>query len=166
MQLKNTLAPKLFAALATVALGATLSACSGKTVLAGDWQDDSYVITAEKCKSDGMMMINYTIEDDCDELVVKSELESGTLHITLGSAIDVDAKLEEAADEDADAKEVTDSTVDPDMFTPDETLYEIEATGTGEQVIEVEPGDYSLTVAGDDDAPAKGTVTITPKSES
>ena len=160
---KNVFA-KTMGLLALVALAVSVTACN-KYVLEGDWKDDAYVITASRCKADGWMMIGYTVEDGCEKLVVDSQLEKGTLHVTLGSDIDVDATLDSnvvATDKDANTEELEDSAgVSPDAFTPDETILEIEVTGTGKQEFPVKPGNYTLQVAGDDGAPATGTITIT-----
>ena len=167
MRFRNQTIAKVVGALALAAFVISLSACN-KVVLAGDWKDGNYVVTADKCKSDGRMMIGYTVEDDCNTLVVDSQLEKGTLHVTLGSAIDVDAALgndTEEADADANAEEVAENAtgIDADALTSDETYLEIEVTGTGTQEFPVEPGDYSLSIAGDDGAPATGTITISTK---
>ena len=160
---KNAIA-KTVGVFALVALAISVTACS-KYVLEGEWKDDAYVVKASKCKTDGWMMIGYTVEDGCDKLVIDSQLEKGTLHVTLGSGIDVDEVLGSetvATGEDATVEELEESAgVSPDAFTPDETILEIEVTGTGKQEFPVKPGDYTLQVAGDDEAPATGTITIT-----
>ena len=160
---KNAIA-KTVGVFAIVALAVSVTACN-KYVLEGEWKDDAYVVKASKCKTDGSMMIGYTVEDGRDKLVIDSQLEKGTLHVTLGSGIDVDEVLGSetvATDEDSTVEELEESAgVSPDAFTPDETILEIEATGTGKQESPVKPGNYTLQVAGDDGAPATGTITIT-----
>ena len=165
---KNAIA-RTVGVFALVALAVSVTACN-RYALAGDWEDDAYVVTADRCKADGWMMIGYTVDEGCEKLVVDSQLEKGTLHVTLGSGIDVegidvDAALESNAaetDEDASIEELEESAgVSPDAFNPEETILEIEVTGTGKQEFPVKPGDYSLQIAGDDGAPATGKITIT-----
>lgn len=164
MRFRNHVIAKIVGAIAFIALAVSVTACS-KYVLEGEWKDDAYVVTASRCKADGWMMIGYTVEDGCEKLVIDSQLEKGTLHVKLGSAIDVDAALNnnaEAADEDASVEDLEGSAeISPETFTPDETLLDIEVTGAGKQEFPVKPGDYTLEVAGDDGAPATGTITIT-----
>ena len=154
MKRTMNIATTVLGAFAVVALAVTFTACSFGGTLEGNWQDDDYVVTAKNADDEYWMMIGYTVEEGCDTLVVSPELEKGTVVVTLGSGIDVDEKLE---DQEADT--------DPEAFSPDETILEIKATGSSEQTFPVEPGDYSLIVAGADGDPATGTVTISTKGQ-
>lgn len=140
---------RLLAAFAIIALAVSAAACSFGGTLEGDWDEDNYVVTAKNADDGYWMMIGYSVEEGSDALVVTSNLEKGTIIVTLGSGLGVDATLEDQ-----------EAATDPEAFSPDETIIEIEVTGSGEQVIPVEPGDYSLAVAGVAGDPATGTVTI------
>ena len=155
---KNTLLG-LLSALAVVALAFAVSGCGSRTTLAGDWADDGgYVVTADRCKADSMM-INYDIEEGNDFIVISSELESGTLHITLGSALDIEAMTGDVEGDVEGEGDVDLPDVETELIPVDQDLV-YDATGTGTETFIVVPGTYSLTVSGDDANPATGTVTI------
>ena len=155
---KNTIVP-LVSALAVIALALVVSGCGPRTTLAGDWTDDGgYVVTADRCKADSMM-INYDIEEGNDFIVISSELESGTLHITLGSALDIEAITGDVEGDVEGEGDVDLPDVETELIPVDQDLV-YDATGTGTETFIVVPGTYSLTVSGDAANPATGTVTI------
>ena len=148
------LAKRLLVAVAALVVVLAVSACGGTTLAGETTSDGVMTYTAKRCKSDDMAMVSFTLEEG-QVLAVHSELESGNLHFVFGSPLDVDAALEAGGEEGDDAL--------VEGLTPDDAVLEYVATGTGDEVLDLEPGDYSLTIYGEDDNPATGTVTLTPQ---
>ncbi len=136
----------LLAAAGVFALIIALSACDSKTTLAGDLgEDGTYTVTADTARGRDAMLINYDVPEGCTSLTVSSDLASGTLHVTIGYAVGGDS-IEEGQI----------------SLGQDDVIFTCNASGTDAFTFDIAPGSYSLAISGDNDAPATGTVTISP----
>ena len=136
----------LLAAVGIFALISALTACNPKTTLAGDWgEDGTYVVTADTAHGKDAMLVGYDVPEGCASLTVSSNLASGTLHVTVGSA--VGGSSQEG----------------PINLEQDDVIFTCNATGTDAFTFDIAPGSYSLAISGDNDAPATGTITISPQ---
>ena len=157
--LKNA-AKSLLGILSAFLLVSVMAACAPKTTLAGDWADDgTFTVTADTARDDDMFMIGYEVEDGTTALTITPDLSKGTLHIALAAPLEVDASTEgEGADATVDDL-IASTSFD---FESGDNIFVVDAQGQGATTIEVEPGYYTLVVAGDNADPATGTVAITP----
>lgn len=149
---KKTFLKGILAAVAAVFMVGAIAGCSSeKYELAAETNDDgSMTVTAENCAEDGMFMSSVTVPEGMTGLKISGTDVQGTLHIRIGNPLDLG---EDASVEDLE------NAVDA---SGEDYIMSCDATGTFEQSGTFEPGDYSLTVYGDDAAPATGTVLITP----
>ncbi len=147
------IAKYLVAGVAVIALALLVTACGSKVPLTGETTEDGIMtFTVDGCKEDDLAAIGYTIEEG-QMLVVSSELTSGTLHITFSESALADESSGELETEDLE-----------EALSGDVVLI-YDASGTNEERLDLEPGDYMISVCGDDADPATGTVTITPKDK-
>ena len=152
------IATGLFGIASALLLVLTMTACNKVTLAGESTPDGVYTVTAEKAKDDDAFMIGYEVAEDVTQLTVESNLEKGILHISLSDSSALNQILSDAEAEGDSAAE-TSGTI---SLEADSSAIIVNAEGNNVTTFEIEPGTYMLSVSGDSQSPATGTVTITP----
>lgn len=135
-------------------LAVAMTACN-KVPMSGEVAEDgTRTYTLSDCKTEDMSSVNFTVEEDQSEFVIESDLSQGTAHVSLKGMADIDALIEEGKEAQDDGETLAEG------ITSTETVLSYDATGTDSKSMPVEPGDYMLTVTGDDASPSTGTLVV------